>query len=49
MRKSRVPMDHYVYPNFDNAAAAAEIGRIGKRVTKGPGDPACTAEVLAHR
>lgn len=29
-RKSRVPMDHYDYPNRDNAVAAAEMGRQGK-------------------
>ncbi len=24
-------MDHYDYPQFDNQAAAAELGRMGKR------------------
>jgi hypothetical protein len=29
-RKSRIPMDHYDFPNHDNAVVASEMGRPGK-------------------
>uniref|UniRef100_A0A7S3VPQ4 Uncharacterized protein n=2 Tax=Dunaliella tertiolecta TaxID=3047 RepID=A0A7S3VPQ4_DUNTE len=48
-RRSKLVMDHYNYPNRDNAAAAAELGlKSGKGMPPGPGAPD-TRDVLTHQ
>ena len=36
-RRSRIPMDHYNYPNVDNAASFVEAGRLGRNCKPAPG------------